>query len=288
MAVPLSGELKLWNTLWNSELGGTKGENSLHSASVYAEFTTPDAMSDFYGWSDIEVPTVTTNAFTSITDQSMTANGNVTQDGNDPAVTRGFYFGTSNSYTSNTKYTTPGSGPGPYSQGFGSLTYNTNYKGRAWAATPAGECVATNQCQTTTPYPPFTPQRYQTSRYRWCVCNQSAANTGFQGYINPYTGQSVELFTVGGDPAPQNPAQNYDSYQYTTKNARNIMKANSSYGMACTNLAFSCCVYNRSMTHTVPSVWNFISSKSNNCKLCYWANSDSCTSAFVDMRFCGS
>ena len=287
MAIPNTGTLKLWDTIWNSELQGTKGENSLHSASVYAEFTTPDAMSDFYGWSDIEVPTVTTNAMTSITHQSMTANGNVTQDGNDPAVTRGFYFGTSNSYTSNTKYTTPGSGPGPYSQGFGSLTYNTNYKGRSWAATPAGECVATNQCQATTPYPPFTPQYYQTSRYRWCVCNSRSQTEIFFQYINPYSGQSVTVCTAGNDPAPQNPHQKYDTYQITSKNARNKLLANSNYAQACTNLAFSCCVYNRSITHTNPSVWNFIGSKSNNCRLCFWANTSQ-VGQYADLRFCGS
>ena len=58
MAVPSSGELKLWDDLWNQEIGGSKGNNSLHSASVYAEFDTPDALGDFYGWSDVEVPSV--------------------------------------------------------------------------------------------------------------------------------------------------------------------------------------------------------------------------------------
>ncbi len=288
MAIPNTGTLKLWDTIWNSELQGSKGANSLHSASIYADFSTPDAMSDFYGWSDIEVPSVTTTAFTGINDNSMTANGNVTDDGNDPAVTRGFYFGTSNSYTSNTKYTTPGSGPGAYTQGFGSLTHSTNYKGKAWAATPAGECVATNTCNATTPAPPFSPQRYQTSRYRWCVCNQRYQVEGYFQYINPYSGQSVTLCTFGTDPNPSNPARQYDVYQLTSKNARNKLLSNSNYGQACAHPAFGCCVYNRELTHTVPSVWNFIGSKSNNCRLCFWANNDSCATAQSDLRFCGS
>ena len=75
MAVPSSGQLKLWNDIWNNEIGGTQGNNSLHSASVYAGFTTPDAMGDFYGWSDVEVPSVSTSAMSSVTDNSMQANG---------------------------------------------------------------------------------------------------------------------------------------------------------------------------------------------------------------------
>ena len=66
MAIPSSGQLKLWDTLWNQELGGEKGENSLHSASVYAGFSTPDALGDFYGWSDVEAPTVTTQGVTNV------------------------------------------------------------------------------------------------------------------------------------------------------------------------------------------------------------------------------
>ena len=49
MAVPNSGQLKLWDMLWNQELGGSKGNNSLHSASVYAGFSVPDSLGEFYG-----------------------------------------------------------------------------------------------------------------------------------------------------------------------------------------------------------------------------------------------
>ena len=44
MAVPNSGQLKLWDMLWNQELGGSKGNNSLHSASIYAGKSVPDSL----------------------------------------------------------------------------------------------------------------------------------------------------------------------------------------------------------------------------------------------------
>ena len=91
MAVPSSGELKLWDTLWNQELAGSQGENSLHSASVYAGFSTPDALSDFYGWSDVETPTVTTSAMSQVEYYRMYANGNVSDTGNEDPD-RGFLF----------------------------------------------------------------------------------------------------------------------------------------------------------------------------------------------------
>jgi len=151
MAVPSSGELKLWDTLWNQELAGSKGENSLHSASVYAGFSTPDALSDFYGWSDVEVPTLTTNASTSVTGNSFTANGNVTNTGNED-VSRGFYIGTSTNYASNTKHTLGGTqGTGTFNFSKTGLSGATTYYVNAWASNSAGETVG-NQVSTTTSF----------------------------------------------------------------------------------------------------------------------------------------
>ena len=185
MAVPSSGELKLWDTLWNQELAGSKGENSLHSASVYAGFSTPDALSDFYGWSDVEVPSVTTNSITSVTFNSLTLNGNVTDTGNEN-VSRGWYFGTTaNPYSSNTKTTLTGTqGTGTYSQSK-SATSSTTYYAWAFACNSAGEAVG-SRVQASTPAPPFYP-RARSFHYFCNSGNAPSINAG-QIYYNGYTG----------------------------------------------------------------------------------------------------
>lgn len=188
MAIPSSGELKLWDTLWNQEIGGTKGENSLHSASIYAGFSTPDALGDFYGWSDVELPTVQTNSATSVGSTSLTANGNVTNDGNE-AVTRGFYFGTSNNRTSNTKYTLSGTqNEGAFSCGFTGLSFTTTYRMWAWANNSVGQANG-SQVNATTTAPPFTPQLATINRItmQWPTQDNNGANYLYSGYLNPYT-----------------------------------------------------------------------------------------------------
>lgn len=152
MAVPSSGELKLWDTLWNQELGGSKGENSLHSASVYAGFDTPDALSDFYGWSDVELPSVSTQALSNLAYTSMTANGTVTGTGNEDP-TRGFYFGTNSYYPNNTKYSVGIGGVGAFSCTFTGLSSLTRYHAVAFACNSAGEVAGSRVCACTTDYP---------------------------------------------------------------------------------------------------------------------------------------
>lgn len=148
MAVPSSGELRLYADIW-VELAGSQGNNSLNSASVHAGFTTPDAMSDFYGYVDAEAPTVTTSAASSITQTSMTANGNVTSDGGATVTSRGFYFGTnSGAPTSNTQYTA-GSGTGAYSRSFTGLPTYTTYYMWAYATNTAGTGIGAQQSATT-------------------------------------------------------------------------------------------------------------------------------------------
>jgi hypothetical protein len=149
MGVPSSGELKLWDMLWNQELGGSKGNNSLHSASVYAGFSTPDSLGEFYGYSDVEAPTVTTNALSNISYSTMRANGNVDTTGNENP-TRAFYFGTSSTRTSNTKYTVGTGGAGSFQRTMTGLSQLQTYYCWAIAENSAGEAVGSRvQAQTT-------------------------------------------------------------------------------------------------------------------------------------------
>lgn len=256
MAVPSSGELKLWDTLWNQELVGSKGDNSLHSASVYAGFDTPDALSDFYGWSDVEVPGVTTNAMSQVSYYRMYANGTVNDTGNENPD-RGFYFGTSaNAYSNNTKYSVGTGGTGAFSRNMDSQVnqYNTTYYAWAYACNSAGETVG-SRVQATTPYPPFSPSNTQTQMTCFYYVGQ---NGGAQsGYINPYSSQ---LSITGTTTATQYmSATSYPSINAFARNACNHRRgyANTypgsdfSYVTFCTRTEyFNCCRFgNRSLTY---------------------------------------
>jgi len=203
MAVPSSGELKLWDDLWNQEIGGSKGNNSLHSASVYAEFDTPDALGDFYGWSDVEVPSVSSLNATSVNYNSAILRGEVTATGNED-VSSGFYIGTSNTAASNPKVTLPGTrGTGVYCCTKTGLTGQTSYKSFAFASNSAGECIATSCCTFTTPVPPFNPSLttwYAGSAgsiHRVSNIGTNIAQSTGAGYaLNPYTSGWQAIFTT--------------------------------------------------------------------------------------------
>ena len=218
MAVPSSGELKLWDTLWNQELAGSKGENSLHSASVYAGFSTPDALSDFYGWSDVEVPTVQTDAMSGIEYYRMFANGTVNNTGNENPD-RGFYFGTTdNPYTSNTKYSVGTGGTGAFQRNMDSQVnqYNVTYYAWAYACNSAGEAVG-SRVSGTTPYPPFSPSLQEVQNNRW---NGTGTGLNQLGYVNPYSSAIAILYSVS---AGNNPNNSGPGAQITC-NARNYMR----------------------------------------------------------------
>jgi len=231
MAIPSSGELKLWDTLWNQELGGTKGENSLHSASVYAGFSTPDALGDFYGWSDVETPTISTQTEQSVTHNSFRARGCISATGNEDP-TRGFYMGTNaNASTNNPKYSLPGTaGVSLFCCDFTSLNSQTTYYYWAFGCNSAGEAVG-NREDVSTPAPPFTPQ-YATDFYAGgynfaenvaVKCHRTSG-----AYINPYTAQQVGIWNsptvcLGGQYTQQNWESQVPGQGPT--NARNVVNS---------------------------------------------------------------
>jgi hypothetical protein len=213
MAVPSSGELKLYKDIWGDEIGDPQGDNSLHGAAIYAGFSTPDAMSDFYGWSDVIPPSVSTGNFSSVSFNSVTLNGNVTSTGNEDVV-RGFYCGTNaNSATNNTKLTLGGTqGTGAYSctRGAGS---GTTYYGWAFACNSAGSCIG-GRVNTTTPYPPFTPTytpSFQTGAPPACRFQmQNSGGLLRMQYFNPYSGATVQY----------NPSPGFSSCYYVVNNTK--------------------------------------------------------------------
>lgn len=94
MALPGSGQLSL-NDI-RIELGLSQSNVSLGSMSDTAGFTAPDAISDFYGYSAVSVPTVTSDKMT-VTSNSITANGTVTNNGGASITESGFVWSTTNS-----------------------------------------------------------------------------------------------------------------------------------------------------------------------------------------------
>ena len=198
MAVPSSGELKLWDDLWNQELDGSKGNNSLHSASVYAGFSTPDALGDFYGYSDVEAPTISTQPAQSVTHNSFRARGCVSATGNEDP-TRGFYMGTNaNASTNNPKYSIPGTGGvGLFCCDFSSLSNQTTYYYWAFGLNSAAEAEGARET-VSTPAPPFSPQLVDNFFSGGGTQGNAVAvkchRTSLQ-YINPYTSQKVSIWS---------------------------------------------------------------------------------------------
>lgn len=143
MAVPSSGQLKLNGDI-NLEINGTgTGTNvSLNGLSILAGFTAPNGMKEFYGYTAVALPSVTTNAISSIAATSLTLNGDVTGDGGGTISERGFYFGTDNSSaTNNTKYTVSGT-TGAFTLAQTGLTTGTTYYAWAFATNEAGTTIA--------------------------------------------------------------------------------------------------------------------------------------------------
>ncbi len=81
MPVPNSGPLGLYKVIFTEFTQHAQGNNSLHSASIEAGFSTPDAMGDFYGYTDAVAPTMFSQNASSVTDSSMIAHGGVSSDG---------------------------------------------------------------------------------------------------------------------------------------------------------------------------------------------------------------
>tara|TARA_R100001463_G_scaffold41922_2_gene88123 strand:- start:1972 stop:3294 length:1323 start_codon:yes stop_codon:yes gene_type:complete len=140
MAVPSSGALRLRGDIALEVDGSATGTDvSLGTLSNSAGFTEPDTMSEFYGYSSVSAPSVTTSAATSVTASSFTANGNATSDNGASITDRGFYIGTDSNYANNTKTSVGGSGTGTFTLNKTGLTYNQTYYITAYATNSIGE-----------------------------------------------------------------------------------------------------------------------------------------------------
>ena len=208
MALQSSGAISI-NDI-RTELGETTG--SLRSLSATAGFSSPDAISEFYGYSAATGPSVTTNAATSVTVTSVTLNGNVTSDGGSTVTARGFYFGTNSNATSNPTYGS-GSGTGAFSLNRTGLVGSTTYYFAAYATNASGTTVGSTLS--------FTTQAAVT------LVNRCSSTLTIYGYsVGPLSLSSFNVSNGYGQVRNRIYAQvNHPNYGWT-----NILYKDNSYG----------------------------------------------------------
>jgi len=93
--------------------------------------------------------TISTNAISSITTNSATSGGNVTNDGGTTVSARGVCWSTSTNPTTANSHTTDGSGIGAFSSSITGLTCGTTYYVRAYATNNSGTAYGNNVSFTT-------------------------------------------------------------------------------------------------------------------------------------------
>lgn len=216
MAVPNSGELELRNDIGNEVYGNVTGSDiSLHDMSEYAGFSTPDAMSDFYGWSNIELPAVSGIALLGCSTSVVSVKAVADSDGNDPTACFGFIGGVNTNILTNPKICVGGPSLVNCSCYIGSFTglqyYRTHYFW-AFACNSLGQvtdgCIAVR-----TKAPPFTPLYFE-----FAQPNSSAAfdltgpsqDVEMSGWvINPYTAETTKMYSSGNCTGDCMPFKNF-------------------------------------------------------------------------------
>jgi hypothetical protein len=247
MPVPSSGELKLRADI-NLEVNGNATDDnvSLGSLSNEAGFTEPDTMSEFYGYTSCTAPSVTTNALSSVSYTSMTANGNVTADNGCTITERGFYFGTNGSSpTNNTKYSVGGT-TGSYSRNMTGLNASTNYYCWAYATNSAGTTYGARVNASTLTPATYTLVQTYTNVARWYSpaywANGNSSWTGVTydsnaqaqyhhasyGYTN-FTSYSNSWFNTGSLPSSYSPYLNDYRYKRTDTTEYTEHRRNQNY-----------------------------------------------------------
>ena len=102
------------------------------------------------GGSSEELPIVTTNGVTSVTENSAVCGGNVTSDGNATVTARGVCWSTSQNPTTNDNTTYNGSDTGSFTSNISGLTAGTTYYVRAYAVNSQGTAYGMQKTFTTT------------------------------------------------------------------------------------------------------------------------------------------
>jgi len=123
-----------------------------------------------------ELPTVTTNSVTNITETTATCGGNISDQGSSTVTSRGVCWSTSSNPTIADDYTTDGSGTGSFTSNITGLTANTPYYVRAFATNNAGTAYGSQRTFTT----------------------QGSGGGGCDGVTSvPYQGQTYNTVEIG-------------------------------------------------------------------------------------------
>ena len=150
MPLPESGRITIDDIA--TEFGVTKSSVNLYedlASFIGGDPESRTKISDFYGAASTK-PSVQTSSATSVAQLSMTINANVTAQGSAPVTSRGFWFGTANTYNGegNTQITV-GSGTGTYSSARTGLTAGTTYYIFAFATNSQGTTISSGISQAT-------------------------------------------------------------------------------------------------------------------------------------------
>ena len=111
----------------------------------------------------INLPTVTTNPVTNITQTSATCGGNVTSDGGANVTARGVCWSTNPNPTIGNAHTSDGTGTGTFISSITGLSPNTTYYVRAYATNSAGTAYG-NEVSFTTSQPSVVPPSVTTNQ----------------------------------------------------------------------------------------------------------------------------
>jgi Fibrobacter succinogenes major domain (Fib_succ_major). len=103
---------------------------------AFATNSTGASTGEILSFTVAELPTVQTNAASSITATGATLSGNVTSDGGATVTSRGFLYGTNSSNLTQTAQS--GSGTGSYTKSLTGLSANTTYYYKAYAINSIG------------------------------------------------------------------------------------------------------------------------------------------------------
>lgn len=236
MAVPSSGQLRLRGDIALEVDGSATGINvSLRTLSAAAGKSTPDTMSEFYGYSASEPPTISAASASSVTNTSMTLNSNVTSDGGATITERGFYFGTSTNMTSNPKYVVSGT-TGAYSLNRTGLGANTTYRAWAYAVNASGAVYSARLDRAT-----FQTMNYSTFNYTGMGFELRGFMNKFSsaGYSNWRNTDTLYHPYLGGITLENDSGTTSTSQQWIYRQSRKVAQKTSDWG---SNLARTRCV----------------------------------------------
>lgn len=193
MAVPSSGQLRLRADIANEVNGSATGTNvSLRALSASAGKSVPDNMSEFYGYTAVEPPTIM-SLYSSSTDTSVYARIRLGSTGGENPYSTGVYIGTSTNMTSNPKYEL-GAGSIYQYKGYNrtGLSPSTTYYWWGYATNSAGTTYTARQTRATgvaVSYSQFSGANYpnKPENYTYEAAGNNYMSNTFQ-YAHLYNG----------------------------------------------------------------------------------------------------